>query len=117
MTRHPSRRGMAVVGIVVLLAIIHIVVIGSVSSGARESDVQTLRLETLRAFLAADSGVVVWIRMDAAGETIDAGETVDIGTERMIYVSAPDAGEAGTVVIEGQSGRARRRVAVDVETP
>lgn len=115
MSKKQHRRGMAVLGIVVMLAIIHLVVIGSVISGARESDVQTLRLETLRAFLAADSGIVVWIRQDAAGQTPDSGVKVDIGTQRLVFVSSPDAGEAGTVIVEGQSGRARRRVAVDVE--
>ncbi len=115
MTMLRSRKGMAVVGIVIMLGIIHLVIIGSVTSGARRSNVQTLRLETLRAFLAADSGVIQWIRLDAAGLTPESGTLVDIGTQRIVFVSSPGTGEAGTVVVEGQSGRARRRVAVDVE--
>jgi hypothetical protein len=115
MSGQKKRRGMAIVGIIVMLAIIHLVIIGSVTSGSRAANVQTLRLEALRAFLAADSGVIVWLRLDAAGLAPESGTSVDIGTQRIIYVSSPGTGEAGTVVVEGQSGRARRRVAVEVE--
>jgi len=109
------RKGMSVVGVVIMLAIIHLVIIGTVTSGARESNLQTLRLETLRAFLAADSGVVEWLRLDAAGLAPESGVSVDIGTQRIVFVSSPASGQTGTVVVEGQSGRARRRVAVAVE--
>ena len=114
MTGIRRRKGMAVLGIIVMLAIIHLAIIGSVTSGARGADVQTLRLETLRASLAADSGAIMWIRLDAAGSAPDPGTSVDIGTQRMVFVSSPETGQPGTVVIEGQSGRARRRIAVEV---
>lgn len=115
MKKGEHRRGMAIVAIVVLLGIVHLVVIGSVSSGAREADVQTLRLETLRAKFAADSGVVVWMRQDIAGGAPESGAEIDIGPQRIVFVSSVGPGESGVVVVEGQSGRARQRVAVEVE--
>jgi hypothetical protein len=113
--RARRRRGVAVLGIIVLLAIVHLAVIGSVETGGREAEVGALRLETLRARLAADSGVIVWMRQDAAGSAPPDGTTVAIGPSRIVFVSSVEPGEAGTVVVEGQSGRARQRVALEVE--
>lgn len=115
MKQRGGRRGMAILGIIVLLAIVHLVVIGAVNSGGREADIHSLRLETLRAKFAADSGIIVWMRQDIAGSVPAEGTSVDIGPSRMVFVFSVEAGESGTVVVEGQSGRSRQRVALEVE--
>lgn len=110
-----ARRGMAIVAVVVMIAIIHITVMGAVTRGGAEADILALRIETVRAFFAADSGVIIWLREDAAGSTPDSGESVSIGSQKVLWVDSPEAGETGTLVVEGQSGRARRRLSVELE--
>lgn len=109
------RRGMALLAVLVMIGIIHLTVINAVTRGSTESDVLALRLETVRAMFAADSGVYVWLRADAAGQTPEAGSALNVGRDAVIFVESPEAGESGSLVVEGQSGRARRRVMVDLE--
>lgn len=113
--RSQLRRGMAILVVVVMIAVIHLTVIGAVTRGARGADMASLRIETMRALFAADSGVMVWLREDAAGQTPESGDEVNIGSQRVLFVESPEAGESGTLTVEGQSGRARRRVSVELE--
>jgi hypothetical protein len=106
---------MALAAVVIMLAIVHIAIVGAVRSGVRESDIQALRLEALRAFVAADSGALMWIRLDAAGLLPESGESTTFSSQTILFVESPQVGEGDTVVIEGISGRARRRVALLVE--
>lgn len=110
-----QRRGMALLAVLVMLGIIHLTVINAVTRGSTESDVLALRLETTRAMFAADSGVYVWLRADASGQTPEAGTSLEVGREEVVFVESPEAGESGSLVVEGQSGRARRRVVVELE--
>lgn len=110
-----SRRGMALAAVIVMLAIVHLAMIGAVRSGSRESDIQSLRLESLRAAAAADSGAMLWMRLDVAGVVPESGSWVSFGNQMVLFVESPQAGEGEIVVIEGVSGRARRRVALIVE--
>lgn len=109
------RRGMAILVVVVMVAVIHLTVIGAVTRGKNSADLASLRIETMRALFAADTGVIVWLREDAAGQTPESGDQLNMGTQRVLYVESPEAGETGTLTVEGQSGRARRRVSVELE--
>ncbi|RMH14686.1 MAG: hypothetical protein D6695_00550 [Planctomycetota bacterium] len=110
-----ARRGIALVVVVLMLAVVHITVMSSVVRAGPEADIVTLRIETARAFFAADSGVMVWLREDAAGQTPEPGEVLTLNEQRVLFVESPEAGESGTLVVEGQSGRARRRVMINLE--
>lgn len=110
-----TRRGMALAAVIVMLAIVHLSMIGAVQSGMRESDIQALRLESLRAAAAADSGAMIWIRLDRAGAVPDSGSIVTFGNQSVLFVESPEVGEGEIVVIEGVCGRARRRIALIVE--
>lgn len=109
------RRGMAIVVVIVMVAVIHLTVIGAVTRGGHSADVASLRIETMRALFAADSGVMVWLREDAAGRTPESGDELNMGVQRVLFVESPEAGETGVLTVEGQSGRARRRVSVELE--
>ncbi|GAB4387239.1 MAG: hypothetical protein Kow0022_18720 [Phycisphaerales bacterium] len=111
----PKRRGMALLAVVVMIAIIHLTVLRSVSRGSADADIVSLRVETARAFFAADSGVMIWLREDAAGTPPEPGETLSIGSMQILIVDAPEAGAAGTLTVEGSSSRARRRLSVELE--
>ncbi|KAA0215994.1 MAG: hypothetical protein DYG94_09885 [Leptolyngbya sp. PLA3] len=106
---------MAILAVVVMVAVIHLTVIGSVTRGKSSADMASLRIETMRALYAADSGVIVWLREDAAGQTPESGDELTMESQRAIFVESPEAGESGTLTVEGQSGRARRRVSVELE--
>lgn len=106
---------MAIAGVVAMLAIVHVAIVGSVAAGARESDVQSLRIESLRAAAAADTGAMMWMRLDAAGDVPASGDAVSYGDQTILFVESPQIGEGNVVVIEGRSGRARRRLELVVE--
>ena len=106
---------MAILVVVVMIAIIHLTVLGAVTKGGADADILSLRIETARAFYAADSGVMIWLREDAAGSPPEPGEVLSIGSMQMAFVEAPEVGETGTLTVEGSSSRARRRLSVELE--
>lgn len=112
------RRGAGVAVVVVMMAVLNIAVLGSVAASAGESHLGAMRIETIRAFYAAESGAVVAVRQSLAGaEMPEAGSVVDLGGASVRFVEVPAAGAAGDIVVLGQSGFGTRRVRITLETP
>ena len=109
-----KRRGAIVAAVVIMLAMLHVVVIGVVFSGGDESQVAVLRVETARAFYAAESGARVLVRtLHDDGELPGEGDELGLDESVVRFVSIPDG--AGEYVVEGVSGFGRRRVSLEVE--
>ena len=109
------RRGAAIVVVVTLLSVINITLIASFRSVADQADIATLRIESERAFYAAESGVMLLIGdLQTGGTGPDAGEGVDIGLQRITYAVVPEA-ETGIYEILGQSGRGYRRLMIEID--
>lgn len=114
MHREHQQRGFAVAVILVVVAVLGLAVVGSIGPLAQEADIATLRVETIRAFYAAESGMAVAIGTINAG--IDPpvqGSTLVIGPQATTFVTIPDG--IGEIAIEGASGMALRRVLLEVE--
>ncbi|MEZ6243505.1 MAG: pilus assembly PilX N-terminal domain-containing protein [Phycisphaerales bacterium] len=114
-SRRRSRPGMAVVIIVVILALISLVMIAAVGGGQADAQASALRVETMRAFYAAESGSVIVFKSVVDGDTLPAeGSQVTLGAETVEFIAVPPSG-VGEVTVEGRSGFARRRVSIDIE--
>ena len=95
--------------IVVVMAMLGLVVSGSVRPVRDEADLATLRVETSRAFYAAESGGVVLMNAVLGRATMPAdGDEVSLNDQVVVFVQIPDA--QGVAIVEGRSGDARRRV-------
>ncbi len=79
---HRQRRAMAAITMVVVLLIIDLMIISMVVGGAREHDLTVRRMDTIRAFYAAEAGMNMAIRermLDPA--TDEDGDKTPPGTD------------------------------------
>jgi len=113
-SRTPNRRGMAVAVIVVVLAVLALAVAGSVRPVRQEADIASLRVQTLRAFYATESGANVLIGSLQAGiDPPASGDSLTWGHQTVEFETVPVG--TGTVTILGRSGQSQRRISLDIE--
>ncbi|MCW5777684.1 MAG: hypothetical protein KIS87_14705 [Phycisphaeraceae bacterium] len=117
-SRTSARRksGVALAIVIVVLAMLNLVVMGSIRPAGDEVVLGAMRAETTRAFYAAESGAFIAVRAIIGGlepPTIGSEQTVGVAT--LTFVSLPPTGEVGEIVVEGRSGEARRRLNLLVE--
>lgn len=129
MTTRPTtrRRGLAGVAAVLLLVVLQLIIVGAVLATARDNDLSVLRLDTVRAFYAAESGANMSIReaMEGVDEDGDglAGSISDNGNPdddpqlltARVAVSASIVDSVTQVSSNGRSGLARRKASANVE--
>ena len=114
------RRGVAVVAVIVLLLVVGLIIIGMVGGGAHDQDLSARRLETVRAFYAAEGGVNMALRELAMGidEDLDGyagtisndgipGNDPALGSAR-VMVSASVLSGVFTLRSEGRAGAVLR---------
>ncbi len=107
--KHRNRRGIILVVIVVVMACLSLVVAGSIRPVRNESEIAMLRVETTRAFYAAESGA--FIIMNAVMGNADmpeVGSTIHLNGQTVQFVQLPD--EDSDAIVEGASGDAIRRI-------
>lgn len=107
--QHHDRRGIILVVIVVVMSILSLVVAGSIRPVRDESEIAMLRVETTRAFYAAESGA--FILMNAVmgnAEMPEAGSTIELNGQTIQFVQLPD--DDSDAIVEGASGDAVRRI-------
>lgn len=112
------RRGSGAVALVLLLAVLTMAVLGSVAASGDEAAIGALRVETARAFYAAEGGCVVAIRTSSEGEALPAPGTVlalPYGTAT--FVALPATAQGGDLVVMGRSGLGQRRIKVTLVAP
>ncbi|MDF1868923.1 MAG: hypothetical protein P1U30_00930 [Phycisphaerales bacterium] len=109
-----SRRGSVLAVLVVVLALMGLIVAGSVRPMRDESSLAAMRVETVRAFYAAESGTVITIQgyMGATEMPVEGSEVV-IENQVIEFTQIPELG--GTAVIHGMSGDAIRRIELALE--
>lgn len=112
--RTRARRGFAAVVIIVVLSVLSLAVAGSIVPVRQEADLASLRVQTTRAFFAADSGAFVLIGTLNAGLDVPTdGSELTIGAQNVIFDTIPE--DAGDATITGYSGQARRRIRIGLE--
>jgi len=110
-----SRRGAAVVVVVIILALVNMTILTGLEAGADDSFAAASRIETARAFYAADAGTFITLRALSQGTAPPAaGTTVSLSSASASIVSTPTSG-AGVVVIQGAAGLAMRRVEITID--
>lgn len=109
-----TRRGVVIAVALLVVMVLGLTVAGSIRPLSQETDLASLRVETARAFYAAESGVTVYIAGINAGLTPpEPGETTATGSSSFSFI---ETGETdGRVTVEGRSGSATRRLTVIVE--
>ena len=121
-----SRRGSALVAVMVLIFIASMIVAGFVLLTGRDSDLTVRRVETIQAFYAAEAGMNMAIR-EVANNTDEDGDGAigtisDDGTDAndpsvsdgQVIVTSTTANGVTTLVSKGRSGESRRQVEADL---
>ena len=109
-----ERRGSALVVVVIVLAVLAIAVAGGVTPLIYEAEAVSLRVETTRAFYAAESGAAVLVQAYTGGVEAPApGEAVEIDGSVIRYLQIPADGV--NAIVEGASGSAVRRIELAFE--
>jgi len=109
-----SRRGSVLAVLVVVLSMLGLVVAGSVRPLRDEAALATMRVETVRAFYAADSGTVITIQgyMGLVAMPVEGSE-ITLNDQTVRFTVMPDT--IGTAVIQGLSGDAVRRIELELQ--
>lgn len=112
---YAARRGIAIAVLVIIFALITFVVIAAVGGSSGDAQIAAIRVETVRASYAAESGAVIIFRSVLDGEELPAsGTQISLGAETILFVQTPPEG-VGTVIVEGRSGLASRRFSLEIE--
>ncbi len=111
---YESRRGSVLAVLIVVLVLMAMVVAGVVRPLRDEASLAVMRVETLRAFYAAESGAFVVTQGYVGGcEMPTEGSEVEMLGQRVVFTQIPDSG--GVAVVEGESGDATRRIELVIE--
>jgi len=121
--RQRAPRGAAAVGMVIVLVVLSLVTVGMVMGGARDQDQTVRRLESLRAFYAAEAGMNMGLRErmldadeddDGAIGTVsndaDDGNNPAIGAGS-VFVAVDETPGSNALISHGSAGQARRLIA------
>ncbi len=125
--RGGARRAVAIVAVILLLLVMSLIIIGMLHGGARDQDLSVRRIETIRAFCAAEGGMNMalreWVLNDdedgdgtvatISADGIDANDPF-IGTAQVVVTSS-SSGSQTTLTSTGRSGQAERRVRTVIE--
>ena len=127
MSRH--RRGAVGIAVVGLLVLLEVVVVVAVVGGGLHQDLTMQRIDTNRAFYAAEGGVAMavreaWIATDEDGDGVIGGVSDDgdqpnnpsIGGAS-VSVSPTLAGGVTTFSATGWAERARRKIEIQMVLP
>lgn len=126
MHHHSStpRRGTALLAMVVAMVIIGLIVVRIVFGGARDHDLTVKRLDTIRAFYAAEAGANMAIREWMIDDDDDGDGTIGTISDDANAVNDPTLGQAQVFVriefvgagraltSQGRSGSALREIQV-----
>lgn len=105
---------MVLASVVLLIAGINMLVLGIVIGGGEESRVANLRIETLRAFLAAESGAHMVAGELAAGRSAPTGTFTLSGGETVV-ISVSGSVSPYTCTINGTYAKGSREIQLLVE--
>jgi hypothetical protein len=111
-----TRRGAAIAVVVVMLAMLQIAALSMLTGGADDAEEVVLRVQTLRAFYAGESGAAM-----ALGDALrglpppSAGTVIELPGASVELLETPWDGAGASLVVEGRSVSARRRFEIRLE--
>ncbi|USN98756.1 MAG: hypothetical protein H6810_11420 [Phycisphaeraceae bacterium] len=102
--------------VIVMLALLELTVLSSLGGTADDADEVVLRIETLRAFYAAESGAVLALSDELRGLTPPGtGDELLLPNARVEFLQTPWDDEGDVLTVEGRSDAARRRIQISLE--
>jgi Tfp pilus assembly protein PilX len=106
MNRRQSIRSRGSVGlaILVVLVILQLLLVGMILGGAREQDLSVQRIDTCRAFYAAEAGANMALREEMRGEDCDGDGGIGTISNDGLTANDPTVGIAQVCVTSGVSG-------------
>ncbi len=125
-----SRRASAAVVVIILLVILNLIVLSLTVNVSHDHDLTVRRLDTVKAFYAAEAGVNMAVKelmgptdedLDGGIGTIsddsDDGTDPTLGTAAFVVVSIVDTPFVGQISLtsRGRSGEARRQMTTVIE--
>lgn len=111
---YTTRRGSVLAVLVVVLAVLGLVVAGSVRPVKDEATIASMRVETMRAFYAAESGTIVLMSAYTGDATMPLeGSSVVLNGQNIVFTQVPELG--GIAVVHGKSGDATRRIELVID--
>ncbi|QYU70060.1 hypothetical protein J4558_08065 [Leptolyngbya sp. 15MV] len=114
-----GRRGTIAIAAIAGVAMLQLCMVAVVVSGSRDHELTALRVQTMRAFYAADAAASLALRELALGQDADGDGVVGgIATRTLPGASSASASVLGPgtrIRAEGRSGVARRTIEVGVE--
>ncbi len=105
---------MALAAVVLLMCVLNVAVFAMVLGTGDDNRVATLRADSIRAFLAAESGLAIAVTELNAGRTLPEGVLTLAGGET-VSLTATAAAPPCTVVVLGRYGQAERRIEIDLD--
>lgn len=106
------RRALALAGVVLVLAGVNLVVLGAVTSTGELASATPVRVDALRATLAAEAGAALAAAELAAGRDLPTG-TIDLADARLTL--DVEEGPPVVVTVTAVAGDARRRLLLTIE--
>ena len=114
LTPRHARRGSVIAIVLVVIVILGLAVTGSIRPLSQEADLASIRIETVRAFYAAESGTALVLGAFTHARPLPAEDhQVTFAQQTLRFIEVPDA--AGVLVVEGRSGMAARRISLEIE--
>lgn len=112
--KRSSRRGVIVLIAVIILAVMNVAILSTVAAAGSDAHIGVLRVETIRAFYAAESGATICVKGIIGPSTPPTeGSSATVGSETVHFIQVQTP--PGELIVEGRAGFARRRLAIQVE--
>lgn len=110
------RRGSAIAVVIVMLAMLQIAALSMLTGGADDAEEVVLRVQTLRAFYAGESGAVMSLGDALRGlPPPTSGTVIELPGASVELLETPWDGAGEALVVEGRSVSARRRFEIRLE--
>lgn len=110
------RRAFVLGAVVIVLATAGLLGVGAIAASAEQSRAALSRVDTVRAFFAAESATALVVSAYIRVVPVPgAGESLEMDNATAVVVQAPEDPADDLVIVEGRSASARRRVAITLE--
>ena len=113
----PRRRGAVIAVVVLLLGVVNVTTLAILYGSADDASISVLRVETVRAFYAAESGAIAVAKLRENKAALPAANSqLVLPTATATYEQVPTSVQTtGTLIVRGNSGEAQRRIRLDFE--
>ncbi len=114
---HRPRRGTILAIVVLMLAVVNIVALNVLETGASEVEVGAMRVESARALFAGESALMGVARLRRDGLTLPiTNATLILPHAQARFVQVPlSNATSGTVRVVGESGLGQRRLELEFQ--